>query len=353
MCTNAPGCPTSTGIRITSPHSLQRLGIAERDARRSQTVRENGKGKRNCWVKDHNTASRLSSKTRSCCRYSLFASTTLSKPYVRANPPALSVQTFGTRVETRRTESHHRSKNGPEWHKLAGPGWLARPSSRRQNAKTPRLSPAWKYRPSGGLARSAISKSLSIWLALGLLIQACPRPKGGKGKMEKSSPCHPLSGAASVWAWACLVPFFSARQHPHRFSTDGCRRHRNWHLTTKFTGRCHSHDFGGIESETGVAGTTRQGPIHLAEPSLVSLEAGQCYDYNGRLVDEMPSPPRNQHALPAPRALIPLDQAYQAGPSPHGGGEAPEHPKRPSAGLPPLVALQSVAPGTASVKRGG
>jgi len=103
---------------------------------------------------------------------------------------------------------------------------------------------------------------------------------------------------------------------------DGCRRPRN-HLTTKSTGRCPSRDFGGIESETGVAGTARQGPIHLAEPRLASLEAGQCYDYNGRLVDEMPSQPRNQHAPPAPPGLIPLDEAYRAGSSPHGGGESP------------------------------
>lgn len=276
-------------------------------------------------------------------------------PCVRAITSALSVQIFGTRSRRDGQSRITDPKNGPEWHKLAGPGWLARPSTRRQNAKTPRLSPIWIR-----IAR------VVDWLAP-LPRKACQsswpwdfRSNPARGRKEargggwRKAFYVTLSFRGSIGLGLGLsASLFSARQHPHRFSTDGYRRPRNWHLTTKSTGRCHSHDFGGIESETGVAGTTRQGPIHLAEPSLVSLEAGQCNDYNGRLVDEMPSPPESNMLSP-PRApssrwIKPIKPA----PLPHGGGGAPEHPKRPSAGLPPLVALQSVAPGTASVKRGG
>lgn len=131
-------------------------------------------------------------------------------PCVRAITSALSVQIFGTRVETRRTESHHRPKNGPEWHKLAGPGWLARPSTRRQNAKTPRLSPIWIRIARvvdwlAPLPRKACQSSWP-WDFRSNPARGRKEARGG-GDGEKLSMSPSLSGAASVWAWTCLRPF--------------------------------------------------------------------------------------------------------------------------------------------------
>jgi len=127
----------------------------------------------------------------------------------------LSVQTVGTctRFKTRRGESHHRSKNGPEWHKLAGPGWLARSrvvgKMQRHNACRPSGWPEWwtgSLRSLGKLVNLAGPGTSDPTLA---------RDRKEARARKKSFSCHPSFRGALPLGLDPACSLFSARQHPH------------------------------------------------------------------------------------------------------------------------------------------
>ena len=95
----------------------------------------------------------------------------------------------------------------------------------------------------------------------------------------------------------------------------------------------------------------RQGPVHLTEPdSSPSKRANATMVTGGRL---MKCPPKKPLCLPRRPPSQPAEPTPSNRPRATWRRRYRKLPKRPSAGLPPLVTLQSVATGSGSVKREG
>lgn len=163
----------------------------------------------------HDTASMLINKTRSRCRCTVLTSTTLFKPLRTSHPPGTVGADFrhSVRDETDRVASPIQKWPGGA---QTGRPWLARKaseSSAKCNDTTLvarlEISPEWW---TGSLR--CLEKLVNL-AGPGTFDPTLPEAERGKGKMEKTFPCHPLVRGSIGLGLDLSSSLFSARRHPH------------------------------------------------------------------------------------------------------------------------------------------